>query len=675
MRTGGSAEQRADSLLEAMSLREKVRLMTGSTSLLRMAVDHYLLGHYNRTAYGTRGLKRLGIPPVLFSDGPRGVVMGRATCFPVSMARGASWDPGLEERIGEAMAREIRALGGNFFGGVCVNLLRHPAWGRAQETYGEDPHLLGEMGSALVRGVQRHNVMACVKHFACNSIENSRFKLDVRLEERTLREVYLPHFRRCLEAGAAAVMGAYNRVRGEHCCQNRYLLNDILREEWGFTGIVMSDFLYALHDTPKAALAGLDIEMPIPRFYGPRLVAAVRRGEVPETAVDRSVRRILATVLRFAAAADPQAYPRSLVACPGHVALAQEAAEKSLVLLKNEEGLLPLDRGRVRRLAVVGRLARRANLGDRGSSRVHPPGAVTPLAGLGGLLGGAAEILYDSGADPTRAAAAARRADAAVVVVGCDHRDEGEYLTGWAAGGDRKSLRLRPEDEGLIESVAGANPACAVVMTAGSAVVMEPWCSRVPAILMAWYPGMEGGTALARALFGEVCPGGKLPFTIPRREEGLPFFDPAVESIEYGYYHGYTLLERRGIEPAFAFGFGLSYTAFEFGRPQVQAGRERVEVRVDLANVGSRGGDEVVQLYVGPERSGVECPRKLLRGFRRVHLEPGERREVTLSVPYGELAWYDPERGVWRLDKARYHAWIGSSSRDEDLQKVEFTIR
>jgi beta-glucosidase len=347
-------EESVERLLARMSLVEKVRLMTGRTALLTMGVDHYLLRHYNRRPYPAGGLPRLGVPPIRFSDGPRGVTMGRATCFPVAMARGASWDPELEERIGEAMGREVRALGGNFFAGVCVNLLRHPAWGRAQETYGEDPHLLGEMGSALVRGVQRHNVMACVKHFACNSIENARFSVDVQLGERTLREVYLPQFRRCLQAGAAAVMGAYNRVRGRYCCQNPHLLTTILREAWGFEGIVVSDFLYALYDTREAVLAGLDVELPTPRFYGPRLLTAVRRGEVPEAAVDRSARRVLATVLRFASAPDPQRYSRRLVACAEHVALARESAEKSLVLLQNEGNLLPWDRAGVRRLAVIG---------------------------------------------------------------------------------------------------------------------------------------------------------------------------------------------------------------------------------------------------------------------------------------------------------------------------------
>ncbi|MBN1835578.1 MAG: glycoside hydrolase family 3 protein, partial [Spirochaetales bacterium] len=279
------------SVLRQLSLREKAAQMTGSASLLALAADTYLFRHYNRIAYPAGGLRRFGIPPVLFSDGPRGVVMDHATCFPVSMARGAAWDPELEERVGEAIGREVRALGANFFGGVCINLLRHPAWGRAQETYGEDPFHLAAMGTALLRGVQRHNVMACAKHFACNSIENARHKVDVQAEERTLREVYLPHFRACVQAGAASVMGAYNKLRGQYCCENPYLLTRVLREDWGFRGFVVSDFVFALHDTAAAASAGLDLEMPSPRFYGNRLVEAVRSGRIPERVVDAAVRR------------------------------------------------------------------------------------------------------------------------------------------------------------------------------------------------------------------------------------------------------------------------------------------------------------------------------------------------------------------------------------------------
>jgi beta-glucosidase len=660
-------EEFVEKTLRRMSLPEKVHQMTGSSSLLKLGLDTYLFRHYNRTAYPAGGLKRWGIPPVLFSDGPRGVVMDHATCFPVSMARGASWDPELEERVGEAIGREIRALGGNFFGGVCINLLRHPAWGRAQETYGEDPFLLASMGTALVRGVQRHNVMACLKHFACNSIENARFKVDVRIEERALREVYLPHFRACVQAGAASVMGAYNKLRGQYCCENRYLLTKLLREEWGFRGFVVSDFVFALHDTRAALSSGLDIEMPSPRFYGRKLLEAVRSGRVPEASVDEAQRRILRTVLRFAAAEDSQPYPRKLVCCPEHVRLALEAAEKSLVLLKNEGNLLPLERKEVRRLAVLGRLAERGNIGDHGSSRVYPPYTVSPLEGLRSFLGGSAQIRCSRGSDLRRAQALAAWADAVVVVAGCDQRDEGEYIAGRSRGGDRDGLSLHAEEIELIRTAAGENRACAVVLVGGSALTMEEWRHAVPAILVSWYGGMEGGTAIARTLFGEANPGGKLPFTIPARAQDLPFFDRNAETIEYGYYHGYTLFDKKALKPAFPFGFGLSYTRFALGSPELTKEPDRLKVAVDLTNTGARAGEEVVQLYVGSPDSAVDRPVKLLRGFRRAYLRPGERERLSFEVPLHTLAWYNPRESSWVLERTRYSVYIGSSSRGHDL--------
>ncbi len=659
-------------MLRQLSLREKAHLMTGSSSLLKLALDAYLFRHYNRTAYSAGGLKRFGIPPVLFSDGPRGVVMDHATCFPVSMARGASWDPELEQRIGEAVGREIRALGGNFYGGVCINLLRHPAWGRAQETYGEDPYHLAAMGTALVRGVQRHNVMACAKHFACNSIENARFKVDVQAEERTLREVYLPHFRACIEAGVASVMGAYNRLRGEHCCENRYLLTKVLREDWGFRGFVVSDFVFALHDTRAALSSGLDIEMPSARFYGRKLIQAVRSGQVSEAALDESARRILRTVARFAAAEDPQSYHEKLVCCPEHAELALEAAEKGMVLLKNEGNILPLERREVRRLALLGRLADQGNIGDHGSSRVHPPYIVTPLEGLRAHLGGSTVIRHADGSDLGKARELAAWADAVVVVAGYDQQDEGEYIAGrTSGGGDRESLSLHADEIELIRAAASENKACAVALVGGSAIMMEEWKASVPAILMCWYGGMQGGTALARTLFGEANPGGKLPFTVPERTQDLPLFDRNADTIEYGYYHGYTLFDKKALKPAFPFGFGLSYTTFACSSPEVREEQDRLQVAVEVSNTGTRAGDEVVQLYVGAPDSAVDRPMKLLRGFQRVCLKPGEKRRLSFQVPLQELAWYDPEKGSWELEKTRYVVHVGSSSRCGDLISAE----
>ena len=434
-----------------------------------------------------------GPPALMFTDGPRGVVVPGGTCFPVSMARGATWDVELEERIGEAMGIESRAVGANLNAGVCINVLRHPGWGRAQETYGEDPHHLGAMGVALVTGMQRH-VMACVKHFACNSVENTRFWVDVRIDERTLREVYLPHFRACVRAGAASVMSAYNRINGRFCGGNRLLLQTILKEEWGFEGFVLSDFFLGAH-SPKDIARGLDIEMPFPIHFGRRLRRAVRAGRVPEEAVRAAAGRIVAMKRRFADVGNEELYGAAALGSDAHRALARECAHKAMVLLENEpvDGtpVLPLPAGAS--VALIGRLADLPNTGDRGSSRVRSEGLVTARQALEAALGQDLVRFHD-GRDLFDAAAHAATCDCAVLVVGLTHRDEGEAMIGpWGPGGDRDRLRLRGHDEALIQEVVARNPRTVVVLVAGSALVTEAWRADVPAILMAWYAGLEGG--------------------------------------------------------------------------------------------------------------------------------------------------------------------------------------
>ncbi|HUW12063.1 MAG TPA: glycoside hydrolase family 3 C-terminal domain-containing protein [Anaerolineae bacterium] len=669
-----------EQVLPGLTLDEKISLMAGRRSnMLRLLWSTLAFRQITRHPVPAGGIARHAIPPVLFSDGPRGAVVGNSTCFPVAMARGATWDPELEERIGEAMAREIRALGGNYFGGVCINLLRHPGWGRAQETYGEDTYLLGEMGAALVRGVQKHNVMACVKHFALNSIERSRYRVDVRASERTLREIYLAHFKRCIDEGAASVMGAYNRFRGEHCCQSSYLLTDILRSEWGFDGFVTSDWMNGIRDTVKAAESGMDIEMPSPKFYGKRLKKAVEQGQIQAETIDRAASNILRKVAEFASAPDPQSYDKSLVACEAHADLALEAAEKSIVLLRNQGPILPLAKREIRTLAVLGRLAAVENTGDHGSSRVVPPYTIPPLQGLQDYLADTGAVLYADGTDLAQAQRAASSADAVVIVAGYDYRDEGEYVGDWwPNGNDRDSLSLHDADVRLIKSVAEVNERCIVLLVGGSAIIMEEWRQSVPAILMTFYSGQEGGRAIAHILFGEANPGGKLPFTIPESPRDLPFFDPDADEIEYGFYHGYALMDKYGIEPAFPFGFGLSYTTFihdNLSLSETTMGPDgELTVSLDVTNTGEVAGAEVVQLYVGYEGSQVERHVKDLKGFRRVFLQPGETGRVHIPLQAEQLAYYDSERSTWTVEPITYKVLVGSSSAATDLQGAEFQV-
>ncbi len=705
--TAEQIEAKAHELLALLTLDEKIEMMDGDVPFWSGMVE-MMGGGYAAHPWLAGVISRLGIPGIRFADGPRGVVLEGATTFPVAMARGAAWDVALEERIGDVIGRELRALGGTLFGGVCINLLRHPAWGRAQETYGEDPYHLGEMGAALTRGVQRH-AMACVKHYALNSMENARFKVNVRIGPRALHEIYLAHFKRVVDEGVAAVMSAYNSVNGEWCGQNKVLLTDILKNRWGFAGFVLSDFMFGIRDAKKAVLAGQDLEMPFQMHYHQHLKHLVETGQVPLERIDDAVLRLLRQQLRLLRSND---YDVARVGCESHRALAREAAAKSIVLLQNKGNLLPLRD--FKSIAVIGRLADTPNTGDTGSSSTHPAYVVTPLAGIQAALRGQADVLHDDGSDRARAAATARAADVVVLVVGYTHKDEGEFLDpnamqdlsslfppptpeeapiaqeflksvaglpadAFLTGGDRDRLTLHPDDEALIQAVAAANPRTVVAIMAGSSVLMEAWRERVPAILMLWYPGMEGGHALADILLGRVNPSGRLPFVIPRRAEDLPFFDKDATEIEYDLWHGYRKLERDGNMPAFPFGFGLSYTRYRYANLRLNQNQlgpsDTLSLSLDVSNIGTHAGEEIVQLYVSPIGSAVERAPKELKGFTRIALQPGETRTVQFNVPIPRLAYYDEARSDFVVEPLEYELFVGAHSLDQHALRARFVVR
>lgn len=701
-------DARARELLAHLTFDEKLGLMDGDTPFWPGLAEMMAPGGYASRPWVAGAVPRLGIPGIRFVDGPRGIIMPGATTFPVSMARGASFDPALEERVGDVIGRELRALGGNFFGGVCLNLLRHPAWGRAQETYGEDPRHLGEFGAALTRGVQRH-VMACAKHYALNSMENARFKVDVAIGDRALHEVYLPHFKAAVEAGVASVMSAYNSVNGEWAGQNRTLLTTILKEEWGFRGFVITDFIFGMRDALKAGLSGLDVEMPFSMHFHRHLKTLVEAGRVPRARIDDAALRVLRQQVRFAQGRDPKDYRRSVVGCAAHRALAREAAQKSIVLLRNEGAILPL-RPAAGRIALIGRLAATPNTGDGGSSNTKPVHVVTPLEGMQAALG-QDKVVFDDGGEAARAARVAAAAEVAVVVAGYTHEDEGEYIPpdmipsfaplfpppapeeeaiarkilpghgrqegGFSPGGDRERLTLHPRDEALIQAVAAANPRTVVVLMVGSAVITEAWRERVPGIVVLWYPGMEGGHALADVLLGRVNPGGRLPCTFPRRAEDLPFFDRNATRITYDLWHGYRKLARDGVPAAFPFGFGLSYTTWKLANLRLArdtlSATDMLEVAVDVTNTGRVAGDEVVQLYVSVRGSRVERAPRELKAFARVNVAPGETRGVTLSVPVASLAYRDSARG-WIVEPVEGDAIIARHAEETPGLAARFRV-
>ncbi len=701
-----SAHHAATEIVAKLTTAEKLDCLDGDLDAWP-GLFAMMAGSYHQRTFPAAVIQRLGIPGIQFSDGPRGCVIGVKTAFPVSMARGATFDPDLEHRIGQAIGAEVRTVGGTYYGGVCVNLLRHPGWGRAQETYGEEPLLVGEMGRALMLGAQQH-VMACVKHFALNSMENARFSVDVQIDERALHEVYLSHFKRIVQSGVASVMSAYNSVNGSYCGENEVLLTDILREQWGFDGFVTSDFIFGLRDAVRSVTAGLDIEMPFRQQRAMHLSAALDDGRLSIDSVDTTVTRIIATLLRFAPVLAQDVDP-AVVHGPAHRALAREAATASIVLLRNQYALLPLDAQALRRVAVIGRLAAVANLGDRGSSDVIARDVVTPLEGLRAALPGVQIDHHD------RDASIAEGADVAVLVVGFTHVDEGEYIdpsgtaglmgtlfppmsdddraaiaaatsqppptskggsgegglgeggssgfdaSGFAPGGDRRRLTLSSDDEAMITASVAVNPRTVVVIMGGSATVMESWRHRVPAIVVLWYPGVEGGHALADVLLGNVSPSGRLPFSIPTDEAHLPHWDPDATSEVYDGWHGHWLLTRDGHQPAFPFGFGLSYTSFRLGDLQVavDAATGVMSATVGVTNTGARDGATVVQIYGGLPGSGFARPVQRLVGFQRVHLAAGASARVQLAIDRTQLSircdgsWLD-EGGEYRFVAAQF---------------------
>ena len=655
-------------LVARMSLKEKIEEMTGNSGWPKLAV---MAVRYGLWTFDSGKIARLGIPALRFTDGPRGVCLNHSTCFPVAIARGATWDADLNRRVGSAVGYEARAQGANFYGGVCINVLRHPGWGRAQETFGEDPFHLGLLGVATVEGAQRH-LMACAKHFACNSIEEARFFVDVKVDERTLREVYLPHFKKCVDAGVASIMSAYNKVNGTYCGHNEHLQRDILKHDWEFDGLVMSDFVWGVRNGLAAAKGGMDIEMPKRWRFGRRFKKAVKHGDVPEKLLDESVTRILRQKARFAGVGSSSEYDRGHVAGREHAELALEVARKSIVLLKNEGGALPLEREELKSIAVIGLLGALPNIGDRGSSRVNPPYVITPLQGLRNRAG-AVDVLYDNAKDMSTALPKAAGADAAIVVAGLNYKQEGEFLSSIAmVGGDREDLSLPTAQVEMIKAVAGVNDRCVVVLEGGSAVTLGEWIDYVQAVVMLWYPGMEGGHAIAEVLYGDTNPSGRLPFTWHRSVDQLPFFDKKAKSMDYGYFHGYRHFEREGLDPQFPFGFGLSYTTCEYGPVSVDKGSigkdGSVTVSSSVTNTGTLPGEEVAQLYIGYPHSSVVRPVKELKGFARVGLGPGDTKAVSFKVDTADLAYYETDNGEWIVEEMEYVAQVGPSSGDSDLR-------
>ena len=687
----------AEELLKKMTLEEKIDQMYGEKMyksipkffgnfIFKQRFPHIYVGRNDR----------LNIPPWVLSDGPRGARVldkdvNAVTTFPVAMARAASWNINLEYRVHDVISKEMRANKTNYAATPCINLLRHPGWGRAQETYGEDPWLLGEFGVAAVKGIEKNNVMACPKHFALNSIENSRWVIDVTADERTLREVYLPHFKKVIQEGKpASIMSAYNKVRGKYSGSNEELLTKILKKEWEFDGFISTDWMYGIYDGVEAINAGLNVEMPWQDEYSYGTIKdGLKEDKIKVKDIDELVLSTLKTRLKYAFSYDSIDYNQELILNESHIDLAREVSEESMVLIKNEN-ILPFELGENLKIGIIGRLADTENTGDLGSSDSNPPYVVTPFEGIKNYhINNSNEVYLDEANDINKSVELAKELDQVILVVGYDYSDEGEYIMSRGqmlksaeakkligakgVGGDRLSLKLREDDEILIKEISKVNDNIVVVYIGGSAIDMSGWEKNVPSIVFSWYSGMEGGNALAKIIYGDVNPSGKLPFTIAKNSSDYPYFNPYTDTITYGYYHGYSLFEKFNKDIAYPFGYGLSYSNFKyenFNFNNVAKEDSILIFSVDLTNISDVGGKEISQFYVGFENSEIDRPLKLLRDFKKVYLKPGEKKSIKFKVNKNDLSYYNIEKKKWINEKIKYNFYVGGSSEQDKLLKI-----
>lgn len=626
-------------------------------------------------------------------DGPRGVKRlgaGPSTAFPTPGARAASFDIDLEERIGDWIGRQMLAFKYDLMLAPAVNTLRHPGWGRSQETYGEDTVVLGEMGAALVRGIQLH-VPTCIKHFAANTTEGNRRTMSANMDLQTLREIYTRQFMIAVEkSDPACVMAAYNRVNNTFSAENSLLLTDILRKEWNWKGFVISDW-GAAKSTAPSALAGLDLEMPNNTYYG-SLLAQVPAA-VPVARINEAVRRVLNVKRHFGQLNDAyqtddayqnRAVNESIINDPTVLALAEEAAEKGMVLLENRDNLLPLAAGT--RILVAGPDGNIARLGDSGSSQVTPAEnlVVNPLQGLQ-AVGAAHGATVDYQAELAAAVQAAPGYGAVVLVVSMQHTDEGE---GYGGGDDRESLDLNGPHPELwpagqkprtwIQQLSAANPNLIVVLNVGGAIV-EPSLESAKALLYSFYPGQAGGTALARLLFGDVNFSGKLPFTVASDPSQYPTFGDTGAAATYDYFHGYRKFDADpSIQPRYYFGSGVSYSAYQYSNLAVACSEGVSEngmlvAEVDVTNTSDVAGTEIVQLYIGYPNTAVRRSVKELKAFRRVDLDPGQTKRVQLSVPARDFRYYDLNNG-WQTEFVEHQVLVGPSADPARLLTASFNV-
>jgi len=665
-------EAQAHALLSKLTLEQKIELLGG--------ID----GMY------TRPMPAIDLPRFKMSDASVGVrTWGPTTAYAGGSALAASWDIDLARKLGQGLGRDARARGVNFLLGPGVNIARSPINGRNFEYLSEDPYLNATMVVPFIEGVQSQGVIATVKHYALNDQEFNRHNASSDVDERTMREIYLPAFEAAVtKAHVDAVMNSYNLVNGIHATQNDFLNLKVLKGEWGFEGVLMSDW-DATYDGVAACNNGLDLEMPSPKFMNAKnLVPAVEAGQVKESTIDEHVLRLLRDELRYGFTTRPQFDPAVSTYSLADRPLALEEALESITLLKNEGNMLPLDRGKVKNIAIIGPNVYPAVTGGGGSSEAKAFEPVSILTGIATLLGPDAHVFYSAAMpDTDDEKKAIAQADVVIIAVGFFPKTESE--------GHDRTFTLPAGQDALVEQVVATNPRTIVLLTGGGGMDVSGWLDKVPAVLHLYYPGQEGGTAVAQILFGQHNPEGKLPVSFDRSwetspsskwyrgdpknnttlntigEDGKPK-DYTVEHIQYGdkLMVGYRYWTTTGKHPLYPFGYGLSYTTFKFSRLQAPASAapgSTVSVGFDVTNTGNEAGAEVAQLYVSDPSAQVDRPERELKGFAKVRLAPGETRHVTLTLDARAFSYWDAPAHKWIIDPGKFILRVGDSSENTPL--------
>ncbi len=703
---GRPVEERVEDALARLTLEEKVAMV------------------HAQSKFSSPGVPRLGIPEFWMTDGPHGIrpevlwdewdqagwTNDSCVAYPALTCLAATWNPEMSLLYGKSIGEEARYRGKTVLLGPGVNIYRTPLNGRNFEYMGEDPYLAARMVVPYVQGVQQNGVAACVKHFALNNHEVNRHTTNAVVDDRALYEIYLPAFKAAVREGKAwSIMGAYNLYKGQHACHNQYLLNDILKGEWGFDGVVVSDW-GGVHDTDQAIANGLDMEFgswtnglsngasnAYDNYYlAMPYLQRIREGKVGIRELDDKVRRILRLAFRTTMNTDR---PFGSLNSPAHYEAARRIGEEGIVLLQNRNNVLPIDLNKTRKIAVIGENAIKMMTVGGGSSSLKVQRECSPLDGIGQRVGGKAEVVYARGyvGDASgeyngvvtgqnlkdertpeelieEAVRVARDADY-VIFIGGLNKSAGQDCE----DSDRKGLDLPYGQDAVISALAKVSKKLVVVNISGNAVAM-PWVNDVPAIVQAWYLGSEAGSALAAVLMGDVNPSGKLPFTFPAKLEDVPAHSlgeytgaqsESVIDIRYneGIFVGYRWADKqKKVKPLFPFGHGLSYTTFEYGKPtvdsKVMTAGGTLTVKVTVSNTGAREGQEVVQLYISDKKSSLPRPVKELKGFRKIKLASGETCEVTFCIDREALSFFDDTKHAWVAEPGRFEAVIASSAAD-----------